>query len=69
MMEKVSLKMITTSFTICNNTLEISVKSEKKTAQYPEFGHTQGEIQKEPAKKYNSIQEGREEGNSGNRPF
>ncbi len=28
--EKSVTKMITTSFTICNNTLEISVKSEKK---------------------------------------
>jgi len=34
-------------------TLEISVKH-----QYPEFGHTPGEIQKKPAKKYITIQPG-----------
>ncbi len=30
----------------------------KRQHQYPEFGHTQGEIQKNPAKKYISIQLG-----------
>jgi hypothetical protein len=33
-------------------TLEISVKSGKDSTSTPEFGHTQGEIQKKPAKKY-----------------
>jgi hypothetical protein len=28
----------------------------KRQHQYPEFGHTQGEIKKKPAKKYASIQ-------------
>jgi hypothetical protein len=31
-------------------------KVRKRQDQYPEFGHTQGEIQKTPAKKYISIQ-------------
>jgi hypothetical protein len=30
----------------------------KRQHQYPEFGHTQGEIKKIPAKKYISIQGG-----------
>jgi hypothetical protein len=30
----------------------------KRQQQYPEFGHTQGEIKKIPAKKYISIQGG-----------
>jgi hypothetical protein len=29
----------------------------KRQHQYPEFGHTEGEIQKKPAKKYISIQD------------
>jgi hypothetical protein len=32
-------------------------KVRKRQHQYPEFGHTQGKIQKKPAKKYISIQE------------
>jgi hypothetical protein len=35
-------------------------KVRKRQYQYPEFGHTQGEIKKEPAKKYISIQGGGE---------
>jgi hypothetical protein len=35
-------------------------KFRKRQHQYPEFGHTQGEIQKKPAKKYISIQKGGE---------
>jgi hypothetical protein len=31
----------------------------RKTQHLPEFGHTQGELQKNPAKKYISIQWGR----------
>jgi hypothetical protein len=31
-------------------------KVRKRQHQYPEFGHTQGEIQKKPAKKYISSQ-------------
>ncbi len=30
----------------------------KTQHEYPEFGHTQGEIKKKPAKKYISIQGG-----------
>ncbi len=30
-------------------------KVRKRRHQYPEFGHTQGEIKKKPAKKYISI--------------
>jgi hypothetical protein len=30
-------------------------KVRKRQHQYPEFGHTRGEIQKKPAKKYISI--------------
>ncbi len=33
-------------------------KLRKRQHQYPEFGHTQGEIKKKPAKKYVSIQGG-----------
>ncbi len=33
-------------------------KLRKRQGQYPEFGHTQGEIRKKPAKKYISIQGG-----------
>ncbi len=33
-------------------------KVKKRQHQYPEFGHTQGEIKKIPAKKYISIQGG-----------
>jgi hypothetical protein len=33
-------------------------KVRKRQHQYPEFGHTQGEIQKNPPKKYISIQRG-----------
>jgi hypothetical protein len=33
-------------------------KVRKRQHQYPEFGHTQGEIKKKPAKKYISIQGG-----------
>jgi hypothetical protein len=33
-------------------------KVRKRQHQYPEFGHTQGEIFKKPAKKYVSIQAG-----------
>jgi len=35
-------------------------KLRKRQHQYPEFGHTQGEIKKKPAKKYVSIQGGAE---------
>ncbi len=38
--------------------IKISVKSGKDKGQYLEFGHTQGEIKKKPAKKYISIQGG-----------
>ncbi len=38
--------------------LEISVKSGKDSTSSPEFGHTKGEIQKNVAKKYISIQRG-----------
>jgi len=31
-------------------------KVRERQHQYPEFGHTQGEIKKKPAKKYISIQ-------------
>jgi hypothetical protein len=31
-------------------------KFRKRQHQYPEFGHTQGEIKKKPAEKYISIQ-------------
>jgi hypothetical protein len=34
-------------------------KVRRRQHQYPEFGHTQGEIFKKPAKKYISIQGGR----------
>jgi hypothetical protein len=33
-------------------------KVRKRQHQYPKFGHTQGEIQKKPAKKYITIQGG-----------
>jgi len=33
-------------------------KVRKRQSEYPEFGHTQGEIQKKSAKKYISIQGG-----------
>jgi hypothetical protein len=33
-------------------------KVRKRQHQFPKFGHTQGEIQKKPAKKYISIKEG-----------
>jgi hypothetical protein len=33
-------------------------KVSKRRHQYPQFGHTQGEIKKKPAKKYISIQLG-----------
>jgi hypothetical protein len=33
-------------------------KVRKRQHQYPEFGHTQGEIQKKPAKKYINTQGG-----------
>jgi hypothetical protein len=35
-------------------------KVRRRQHQYPEFGHTQGEISKKPAKKYFSIQGGGE---------
>jgi hypothetical protein len=35
-------------------------KVRKRQGQYPEFGQTQGEIKKKPAKKYISIQGGGE---------
>jgi hypothetical protein len=35
-------------------------KVRKRQGQYPEFGHTHGEIQRKPAKKYISIQVGSE---------
>ncbi len=38
--------------------LEISGKWGKDSTSHPEFGHTQGEIQNKPAKKYISIQGG-----------
>ncbi len=37
---------------------DIIRKVRKRQHQYPEFGHTQGEIKKKPAKKYISIQGG-----------
>jgi hypothetical protein len=36
-----------------------AVEALRKKDQNPESGHTQGEIQKKPAKKYISIQGGR----------
>jgi hypothetical protein len=33
-------------------------KVRKRQGEYVEFGHTQGEIKKKPAKKYITIQEG-----------
>ncbi len=45
---------------IIPQTIEISVKSRKRHHQYPEFGHTQGEIEKKLAKKYINIQGGGE---------
>jgi len=41
---------------IIPQTIEISVKARKRHHQYPEFGHTQGEIEKKLAKKYINIQ-------------
>jgi hypothetical protein len=38
--------------------IETPCNVRKRQHQYPEFGHTQGEIQKTPAKKYISIQLG-----------
>jgi hypothetical protein len=35
-----------------------AVEALRKKGQNPEFGHTQGEIQKKPAKKYISIRGG-----------
>jgi len=43
--------------TICQGIRDIR-KVRKRQHRYPEFGHTQGEIQKKTAKKYNSVQGG-----------
>ncbi len=40
------------------------IKVRKRQHQYPDFGHTQGGIQKKPAKKYISIQPGWNSGNN-----
>jgi hypothetical protein len=47
--------------------IEISVKSGKDSTSSLSFSHTQGEIQKKPAKEYMSIQGGG--GNSENYQF
>jgi hypothetical protein len=38
--------------------IRVISKVRKTQHQNPEFGHTQGEIQQKPAKKYISIQQG-----------
>jgi hypothetical protein len=46
-------------FVVCLMVIELVIRKVRKTQhQNPEFGHTQGEIQKKPAKKYISIQRG-----------
>jgi hypothetical protein len=61
-------KVLVDMETIENMFLDMRLKSHnrdirevrKRQHQYPEFGHTQGEIKKKPAKKYISIQGGGE---------